>query len=113
MGRQLSKSRTFAIVPTKAALGVWFLWRVTDAIAGKSWLEVDPFPTLWAEGKVDQIIQLLVRAGLTVRYYDSEEKQWMDQSTQFGLLRAPGNRDGTWGPPTTTGEFEEQYLKTV
>lgn len=60
----------------------------------------------------DALIDLLVRAGLTVRFYDPEEKQWMDHSMLYGLVRAPGERDGTWGTPSLE-EFESDYLRTV
>jgi len=58
----------------------------------------------------DHIIALLSAAGITVRYYDPEEKKWMDQSTKDGLVPAPGQRDGAWSQPTLD-EFKLEYMK--
>ena len=60
-----------------------------------------------------EIIDLLVRAGMVVRFYDPEEKVWMDQSKVKGVTRAPGNRDGQWGFPTSLELFEKEYLDTL
>lgn len=76
-------------------------------------LEIDSyaFPLIW-NGTKGALIELLKKAGLTVRFYDPEEKIWMDQSTQYGLTPAPGNRDGTWGVPSLE-IFEKDYLNAV
>jgi len=77
-----------------------------------SYLVMDTITTLWTRETKDQLIELLEAAGLTVRYYDSEEKQWMDKSMMYGLVRAPGDRDGRWGAPTRD-VFERDYLAVV
>lgn len=63
-------------------------------------------------GQKDLLIKLLVKSGLTVRFYDPEEKNWMDISELYGVVRAPGSRDGTWGKPDLD-EFEKDYLPIV
>jgi len=60
----------------------------------------------------DDIIELLSKAGLIVRYYDPEEKKWMDKSEAGGLSPAPGNRDGSWAHPGLE-EFKAEYLGVI
>jgi len=60
----------------------------------------------------DRVIDLLVAAGLTVRYFDPEEQQWMDTSKERGVYRVAGNRDGTWGRPDLAS-FEQDYLSVT
>lgn len=108
----MRKSRTFAVSLPKFET-VTFLWMVEpqnkDKPGSLEWLTHQ-----WngMEKEEDAVIALLVAAGLTVRFYDPEERQWMDQSRMYGLVRAPGYRDGTWGVPTLS-EFQESYLKVV
>ena len=61
-------------------------------------------------GDKDLIIELLAKAGITVRYYDPEEKRWMDQSESGGLEVAPGDRDGGWTQPNLE-IFKREYLQ--
>jgi len=118
MGKRVSKSRTFAVLLANGeTFGIWFLWReiiLDDARVPRSTkLEADSLKTTWSLKERDNVIELLVKTGTTVRYYDPEEKQWMDHSRQYGLVRAPGNRDGSWGIPRTLQMFEEDYLKSM
>lgn len=111
---KITKSRTYAVVLTPGnKLGVYFLCTKTesnDRQAGEPYLDVQAHQTtLGAEAK-SAIISLLVAAGLTVRFFDPEEQQWMDQSVALGYTRAPGNRDGSWGVPTSVREFQTNYL---
>ena len=57
----------------------------------------------------DGIINLLYKLGVVIRFYDSEEKQWMEQGPD-GYYVASGNRDGTWQEPTMD-EFIHDYLR--
>lgn len=105
------KSRTFAVL--KQGLGfvdVTFLVRVASTgINTETKKELDhKNKRIWSLNQ-DVLVDFLVAAGLTVRYYDPEEKQWMDQSFLYGVVVAPGARDGAWGMPTLE-EFETSYL---
>jgi hypothetical protein len=114
MATRVSNSRRFAVVMTYGAtMGVYFLWKRTEVETGTSSLENEAyqFPKEWGPEK-DSIIELLKKAGLTVRYFDREEKQWMDQSSQYGLTPAPGRRDGGWDFPNLE-TFERDYLNAV
>lgn len=118
MAKHVKKSRTFATVLVLGnELGAYFLCQKTetDQETGEqtTFLDIQSHRTNLEPKHKDDLIQMLVKAGLTVRFYDPEEKQWMDLSTSYGLVRAPGARDGTWGPPTTAEEFNEEYLGTV
>jgi len=117
MAKQVQKSRVFAVVLAIGdQLGAYFLCAktVTDEAGKKErFLDVEAYKSPWRPDHKDAMIQLLKTAGLTVRFYDPEEQRWMDHSAVHGLVGAPGPRDGTWGPPSTLEEFEENYLKTV
>lgn len=118
MAKQVSKSKTFAVVLTFGTeLGAYFLCRKTEKETGadpKTFLDVQAYKMpQWGPKDRDAVIELLVKAGLTVRFYDPEESQWMDQSQSYGLVRAPGSRDGTWGPPITVEEFSKDYLEIL
>jgi len=54
-------------------------------------------------------VQLLVRAGCRVRYYDEEGKEWVEESLEDGVRVVSGSRDGTWGVPSLE-QFEKEYL---
>lgn len=111
MALRVSKSRTFAVVALQGeGLKVISLWRkVTEGEPPVLEVQVTAsFPS----AQRDLIIKLLVNSGITVRFYDSEEKCWMDQSRVYGVVRAPGSRDGTWGTPSLE-EFEREYLLIV
>jgi len=61
------------------------------------------------EGSVNHIIKLLVDLDLRVRFYESQEKAWMEQSLERGVETVQGNRDGSWGMPTLD-EYKTMYL---
>lgn len=115
--KQVLKSKTYAIVLVNGAqLGVYFLCRKTEKEGEKSstFLDLQGYKTPnWGPREKDSVIELLVKAGLTVRFFDPEESQWMDQSISYGLVRAPGTREGVWGPPLTVEDFERDYLATL
>ena len=110
--QRYSKSRTFAVIQEiGSGLNISFLWRKTSEPSVKELVVTRAvMPHSGYETK-DQIINLLVKSGATVRYFDREESQWMDVSDQLGMLRAPGPRDGQWAVPTLE-DFEESYLTT-
>jgi hypothetical protein len=114
MLKQVRKSRVFAVVLTSGnELGVYFICRKTeleDGRAGPTYLDIQAHRTPWAVAEKSALIDLLSKAGLTVRFFDPEESQWMEQSETVGSVRVPGPRDGAWGPPRTVAEFEESYL---
>jgi len=58
----------------------------------------------------DEIISVLAKAGITVRYFDEEESKWMDISETGGLEPAPGQRDGSWASPSIE-DFKSDYLR--
>lgn len=113
MAKTQTKSPTFAILPTRAGglQDVFFLYVIK--VRGDGPLE----ETLkWAYNRPafpleqrDNLIKLLTTAGMTVRYFDLEEKKWMDSSTSGGLEPAPGNRDGSWNQPDLE-VFKKDYL---
>lgn len=117
MVKRVSKSKTFAVILTPGnALGVYFICKKTEEEDGASstFLDIQSLQTHdWTARDRNQVIELLKFAGLTVRYYDAEESQWMDDSRSYGLTRAPGSREGTWGPPTSIEEFQEYYLDSL
>lgn len=58
----------------------------------------------------DELIHVLVQAGLHVRFFDPEEQQWMEDSVLTGPIRVSGQRDGQWSRPGTE-EFLKDYLQ--
>lgn len=108
---KISRSRTFAVVTESGGrLQILMLWRT---VTGGGLNELcTARATDWDPGSRDKVVSLLVMAGLTVRSYDAEEKRWMDQSALYGVVGAPGARDGTWGLPSLE-EFEQRYLSVV
>lgn len=58
----------------------------------------------------DGVVKLLVWLGWNVRFFDEEEKEWVDVSKEEGSVTVKGNRDGSWGRPTKE-EFERDYLQ--
>lgn len=116
MSKKVTKSRVFAVVLTFGAeLGAYFIHKRVEVEGDetRTGLEIESHKTKWPATDRDSLIELLVTAGLTVRFFDREEAQWMDRSKAYGYVRAPGTRDGTWGPPTTVEDFEKDYLLTV
>lgn len=109
----IRKSRTFAVLLDMNGAGFYFIYK-------KSYVE-DGMPksalvyyTHEIKGTLstDEMIDLMKKAGCTVRFFDKEEKKWMDTSTQFGTVPAPGHRDGSWTFPLLE-EFDKEYLKVV
>lgn len=118
MPKRVSKSRTYAVVLTAGdTLGAYFIHKKTvteDGHEPVTSLELDAYPMPTFSPKDENaIIELLMKAGLTVRHFDKAERQWMDNSLLYGVVRAPGTRDGTWGPPLTVDEFEKDYLNVL
>jgi len=60
-------------------------------------------------GAKDVIIKMLVDLGFRVRFFESQEKAWMEQSEERGVETVQGNRDGSWGLPTID-EYKSQYI---
>lgn len=113
MGRRLSRSRTFAIVIVQGGvLHVKFLWTVTDVDSDTSELVENNVLTHWTEADKDKLIEVLVMGGHSVRFYDPEEKQWLEHSLLNGYNAAPGSRDGQYATPTIE-EFKEDYLQVT
>lgn len=119
------KSKTFAVLPNTGALDVFFLWREQQTEDPSITLDGSPTwigqqrkdlkwqqtRTPWPTADRDKLIELLSKAGLTVRYFDPEEKKWMEQSLSAGLQPAPGTgREPSWTVPTLE-EFERDYLQ--
>jgi len=115
MANKTTKSPTYAVLPHRqgdALQDVFFLHIQKTYCEGNLieedlvWQYQSPcFPA----GLRDNIIALLAKAGMTVRYFDAEESKWMDISTTGGLEPAKGNRDGTWAQPSLE-QFKEEYL---
>ena len=108
-----TKSPTFAVLPFRQGkVQDVFFYHV---LRSHGQLQIDEalkekyLSTNFGVGERDRVIDLLVAAGITVRYYDPEEKKWMDQSLSGGLEPAPGDRDGTWGQPDLS-TFKKDYL---
>jgi len=114
MTKQVRKSRVYAVVLTSGnQLGAYFMCRKTEVENGKEgepFLDIQAHVTPWKVTEKAPLIDLLSKVGLTVRFFDPEESQWMEQSEQSGSVRVQGARDGSWGPPQTVAEFEETYL---
>lgn len=124
MATKLTKSKTFAVLTNGTALDVFFIHRMTvvdyrpvggdrvghDAVTEKKLVwSTQRLP--WTEPyHRNVIIQLLANAGLTVRFYDPEEKKWMETSLVTGVQPCEGNRDGSWGIPDLE-TFEKSYLR--
>lgn len=116
MAKKQTKSPTFAILPYRQDrhqdVHLYYIVkeRRPDGFMGEV-LEWKYHQTSFGIGDTvrDQIIALLSKAGVTVRYYDPEEKKWMDQSESNGLVPAPGQRDGGWVQPNLE-EFKRDYL---
>ena len=113
MGQKQTKSPTFAVLPYRASglQDVHILYFIK--IYGQ--LQIDEVmqwkyqkPSIPVEYR-DALIEVLTTAGLTVRYYDPEERKWMHASASGGLEPAPGSRDGTWAQPDLE-EFKKDYL---
>jgi hypothetical protein len=115
MAAKQTKSPTFAVMPYRPGPGRWqdIFFYFVQRIYGE--LHIDEVLVEKIESTAckvedrDAIIRLLTKAGITVRYYDPEEKKWMDQSESGGLEPAPGDRDGGWVQPNLES-FKEEYL---
>ncbi len=116
MAKKQTKSPTFVVLPYRQDKhqDVFFYYIVkakaqnglTDEVLVETY-----HPTSFGIGGTvrDQIIALLSKAGIVVRYYDPEEKKWLDQSESEGLVPVPGQRDGGWVQPSLE-EFKKDYL---
>lgn len=58
----------------------------------------------------DELVEILSMGGLRVRFYDKEEKLWMEKSQIGGIEVVRGNRDGSWGTPDLE-EYKNEYLR--
>jgi 2-hydroxychromene-2-carboxylate isomerase len=119
MAQSFAKSRTFAVVISSPdASGsrlqpeqVHFLYRLTSGGLSQLLHKATDIRN-WHLLDEAELVEFLKNAGLTVRHFNKGESQWQDTSTQLGIVRAPGNRDGSWGVPTLL-EFERDYLPTI
>ena len=108
-----TKSPTFAVLPFRQGqiqdVFFYHIVRIHGQLQIDEALQEKYLATGFGVGERDQIIELLKAAGITVRYYDPEEKKWMDQSISGGLEPAPGQRDGSWVQPDLP-TFKKEYL---
>jgi len=116
MAKKQTKSPTFAVLPHRPGRhqDVHFYYKVKEVTSDGTTSEVLVWkyhPALFEIGSTvtDQIIALLSKAGIIVRYYDPEERKWLDQSDSEGLVPVPGQRDGGWNQPDLE-EFKKDYL---
>jgi len=116
MAKKQTKSPTFAVLPFRPDRhqDIHFYYivkeRLPDSFMGEVLVWKYTQTTFGIGGTVrDEIIALLSKAGLIVRYYDPEEKKWLDQSDSEGLVPVPGQRDGGWNQPDLE-EFKKDYL---
>jgi len=116
MAKKQTKSPTFAVLPFRPNKhqDVFFYYTVrAKALNGftDEALVEHYHPTSFGIGGTvrDEIIALLSKAGMIVRYYDPEEKKWLDQSVSEGLVPVPGQRDGGWVQPDIE-TFKSEYL---
>jgi len=115
MAKKQTKSPTFAVLPYRQDRhqDIHFYYVVKERTdEGLSEALVWKYhPTSFGIGGTvrDQIIALLSKAGMIVRYYDPEERKWLDQSDSEGLVPVPGQRDGGWVQPDLE-EFKKDYL---
>jgi len=116
MAKKQTKSPTFAVLPYRQDKhqDIHFYYivkeRRTDGFMGEVLVWKYTQTTFGIGGTVrDEIIALLSKAGIIVRYYDPEEKKWLDQSDSEGLVPVPGQRDGGWNQPELE-EFKKDYL---
>lgn len=108
-----SKSRTFAVILTPGnTLTVDYLWLEKDVDTFEEKLVHHKQNTPWIAEHKNVLVELLKKGGITARFYDPEEKQWLDDSLNYGYVAAPGPRDGQWGMPSLE-EFKTEYLATV
>jgi len=111
MAPKRTKSPTFAVLPHREGKPQDVFFYHIEKIHGQ--LQIDEklrekYMAHIDAGK-DVIVALLVKAGITVRYYDPEEKKWMDHSESGGLEPVPGDRDGGWVQPSLES-FKSEYL---
>lgn len=111
---RFTKTKTFAVVLTPGEqLGVYFLYKKINLDTTEATLEIETVGPVWDAASKDTLIEVLRKAGLVVRFYDPEEKQWMQTSADDGPKKVPGARDGTWGFPLSVEQFWEDYLTTI
>lgn len=115
MATKQTKSPVFAVLPFRRGglQDIFFYWVLKvheeGELAGEVLQEKYMRPK-FGVGDRDSIIELLSKAGITVRYYDPAEKRWMDQSESAGMNATVGDRDGGWVQPDIH-TFKLDYLK--
>jgi len=109
----MSRSRTFAVlIENGDHFEIKFYCRVTNHDMGEKIMEETPHSLAFQAANRDEIRNLLADGGITVRFYDPGEKNWLDYSLEYGLIGAPGSRDGTFGVPDLE-TFEERFLSNI
>lgn len=102
-----SISKRFAVMNGERTV---FLYLTRDLHMAHEELVVKPSVPVFEEKDRTKVMQLLVEAGITVRYFDEGERTWMDWSLSGGVTAAPGNKDGTWHTPSLD-TFKKDYLR--
>jgi len=113
MANKTTKSPTYAVLPHRTEqqdVYFFFVKKIHGQLQIDQELKATYQRPCFPVGERDVVIELLVKAGITVRYFDAEESKWMDQSASGGLEPAPGNRDGSWTPPNLES-FQQDYLR--
>lgn len=116
MAQKQTKSPTFAVLPYRPDKhqDVFFYYTVRaeaeNGFMDEVLVETYHTTSFGIAGTVrDEIIALLSKAGMIVRYYDPEEKKWLDQSASEGMVPVSGQRDGGWVQPDIA-TFKSEYL---
>jgi hypothetical protein len=107
---RILKSKTYAVV-VEGSTQFSITYICLCVIEGVESLEVNTLTIDENYTTKDAIINILIHAGLSVRFFDVEEKMWMVCDTENGPSGVSGNRDGSWGPPNTVEEFKKDFLK--
>jgi len=107
------RSKTFAVLLMEGErLGAYFLARQRDEdtdTRSPFYLDIEPCKTTWGRQDQNNLIMILVAAGIAVRFFDEEERQWMQLILGGEYIQVSGNRDGSWGVPSLE-DFERDYL---
>lgn len=109
MKRIIKSKMCVVLLEMGGQYGYYLLQRRTEE--GKEpFLYVDSSLLEIASSQRDEVIKLLSKMGSIVRFYDPEEKNWMELREETGPIVVSGNRDGSWHLPETLEEFEQEYL---
>lgn len=109
MGTRATYSRRHAVLLDRGPYTeVRFFWRKTDLELREATLEKSGCHLPRVRDR-NWIIELLLKAGVTVRHYDPEEKLWLETSSEYGTMPVRGDRDGGWQEPDLN-TFEQEYL---